>query len=63
MTRGGQGFVIKFRPTSERSPSSMLLEPPFGLNGTEPKPDVPPRWRHIKWVLGLDWEAFTDVFI
>ncbi|KAL1701180.1 hypothetical protein EV121DRAFT_212640 [Schizophyllum commune] len=49
---GGQGFVIKFRPTSERSPSSMLLEPPFGLNGTEPEPDVPPRWRHIKHACG-----------
>ncbi|KAI5891592.1 composite domain of metallo-dependent hydrolase [Schizophyllum commune H4-8] len=49
---GGQGFVVKFRPTSERSPSSMLLEPPFGLNGTEADPDVPRRWRHIKHACG-----------
>ncbi|KAL1674796.1 hypothetical protein EV122DRAFT_219970 [Schizophyllum commune] len=49
---GGQGFVIKFRPTSERSPSSTLLEPPFGLNGTEAEVEVPPRWRHIKHACG-----------
>ncbi|KAL1742134.1 hypothetical protein HDZ31DRAFT_66247 [Schizophyllum fasciatum] len=49
---GGQGFVIKLRSTTERSPSSMLLEPPFGLNGSEADPDVPPRWRHIKHACG-----------
>ncbi|KAJ3936108.1 MAG: carbohydrate esterase family 9 protein [Lentinula lateritia] len=31
---GGQAFVIKLRPTKERSSSSMLLEPPFTFNGT-----------------------------
>ncbi|KAI5115486.1 hypothetical protein M0805_007780 [Coniferiporia weirii] len=31
---GGQAFAIKMRPTSERTPTAMLLEPPFGLNGS-----------------------------
>ncbi|KAJ3788928.1 hypothetical protein GGU10DRAFT_409044 [Lentinula aff. detonsa] len=31
---GGQAFVIKLRPTKERSPSSMLLDPPFTFNGS-----------------------------
>lgn len=49
---GGQGFVIKNRPTTERSPSSMLLEPPFNMNGTAVDYSVPPRWRHMKHACG-----------
>ncbi|KZT11046.1 uncharacterized protein LAESUDRAFT_809876 [Laetiporus sulphureus 93-53] len=49
---GGQGFVIKLRPTDERSPSSMLLEPPFSLNGSDIDLDLPPRWRHMKHACG-----------
>ncbi|KAI0949512.1 hypothetical protein AcW1_009102 [Taiwanofungus camphoratus] len=49
---GGQAFVIKLRPTEERSPSSMLLEPPFGYNGSEIDPSLPPRWRHMKHACG-----------
>ncbi|KAJ7691755.1 hypothetical protein B0H17DRAFT_1062568 [Mycena rosella] len=45
---GGQGFVIKLRPTKERSSSALLLEPPFGLNGSDVDYNVPPRWRHMK---------------
>lgn len=44
---GGQAFFVKLRKTLERSPSSMVIEPPYGLNGTEPDPDKP-RWRHMK---------------
>ncbi|KAL1703300.1 hypothetical protein EV121DRAFT_281199 [Schizophyllum commune] len=47
---GGQAFVIKLRETEERSPSAMLLEPPFGLNGSDVGADVPPRWRQMKYV-------------
>jgi imidazolonepropionase-like amidohydrolase len=50
---GGQAFVAKLRPTQERSPSSLLLEPPFGLDGIASEVDregVPPRWRHMKFV-------------
>ncbi|KAF7428612.1 hypothetical protein PC9H_007839 [Pleurotus ostreatus] len=49
---GGQAFTIKLRPTKERSASSMLLEPPFTLNGTEFDPSVPPRWRQMKHACG-----------
>ncbi|CCM03593.1 uncharacterized protein FIBRA_05730 [Fibroporia radiculosa] len=33
---GGQAFVIKLRPTKDRTPTSMLLEPPFTINGSVP---------------------------
>ncbi|KAF8904152.1 hypothetical protein CPB85DRAFT_1225892 [Mucidula mucida] len=46
---GGQAFVIKPRPTAEKSSSSMLLEPPFHLNGSEYDP---PRWRQMKHACG-----------
>ncbi|KAL0956530.1 hypothetical protein HGRIS_002671 [Hohenbuehelia grisea] len=51
---GGQAFSIKLRPTKERSSSSMLLEPPFTLNGTEVDPDQPPRWRQMKHACGMN---------
>jgi len=50
---GGQAFPIKLRPTAERSPSSMVLEPPYSLNGSDLMYTRPPRWRHMKW------DAFT----
>ncbi|KAJ7722728.1 hypothetical protein DFH07DRAFT_1006316, partial [Mycena maculata] len=46
--RGGQAFVMKLRPTEERSSSSLLLELPFGLNGSDVDYNLPPRWRHMK---------------
>ncbi|KAF5371160.1 hypothetical protein D9758_004120 [Tetrapyrgos nigripes] len=49
---GGQAFVIKLRPTSEKSPSSMLLEPPFSFNGSSIEPFHPPRWRQLKQACG-----------
>ncbi|TFK54413.1 composite domain of metallo-dependent hydrolase [Heliocybe sulcata] len=45
---GGQGFVIKLRRTAERSPTSLLLEPPFEVVGGH----GPPRWRHMKHACG-----------
>lgn len=49
---GGQAFVIKLRETAQRTPTSMVVEPPFTLNATE---DIDltlnPRWRHMKCVL------------
>lgn len=46
---GGQAYVIKLRKTAERSPSSMLLEPPYQINASEPwDASLPPRWRHMK---------------
>ncbi|KAK7470198.1 hypothetical protein VKT23_001636 [Stygiomarasmius scandens] len=49
---GGQAFVIKLRPTNEKSPSSMLLEPPFSFNGSGIEPFDPPRWRQLKQACG-----------
>ncbi|KIK67367.1 hypothetical protein GYMLUDRAFT_37473 [Collybiopsis luxurians FD-317 M1] len=50
---GGQAFVIKLRKTAERSPSSMLLEPPYHINGSGPlDASLPPRWRHMKHACG-----------
>ncbi|KAF9220135.1 hypothetical protein BS17DRAFT_787951 [Gyrodon lividus] len=49
---GGQAFIIKLRETKERSPSSMLVEPPYTLNGSNFDHDLPPRWRHMKHACG-----------
>ncbi|KAJ7660376.1 hypothetical protein DFH06DRAFT_1089703 [Mycena polygramma] len=47
---GGQAFLIKLRPTAERSASAMLLEPPLtlGLNAS----DTRSKWRHMKHACG-----------
>ncbi|KAF8070512.1 carbohydrate esterase family 9 protein [Lyophyllum atratum] len=49
---GGQAFVIKLRPTAERSSSSMLLEPPFSLNNSDTEHLSRPRWRQMKHACG-----------
>ncbi|KAH6910348.1 amidohydrolase [Coprinopsis sp. MPI-PUGE-AT-0042] len=49
---GGQAYVIKLRETSERSPSAMLLEPPYHINTSFPNPNLKPRWRHMKHACG-----------
>ncbi|GJE95448.1 carbohydrate esterase family 9 protein [Phanerochaete sordida] len=49
---GGQGFTIKLRKTAERSPSSMLLEPPYQINSSFPDIDGPMRWRQMKHACG-----------
>lgn len=46
---GGQAFTIKLRSTTEKSPSSLLVDPPYGLNGTQVDYNIPPRWRHMKY--------------
>ncbi|KAJ7075534.1 hypothetical protein B0H15DRAFT_894200 [Mycena belliarum] len=47
---GGQAFLIKLRPTAERSASAMLLEPPLTLllNSS----DTRPKYRHMKHACG-----------
>ncbi|KAG1742007.1 hypothetical protein EDB19DRAFT_2038647 [Suillus lakei] len=49
---GGQAFIMKLRSTAERSPSSMLLEPPYTLNGSHFDHSLTPRWRHMKHACG-----------
>ncbi|KAJ7182418.1 hypothetical protein C8R43DRAFT_1116061 [Mycena crocata] len=47
---GGQAFLIKLRPTAERSVQAMLFEPPLtlGLNSSDGRP----KWRHMKHACG-----------
>ena len=45
---GGQGIVIKLRPTAERSPTSMLLENPYERNGSVYDPRAYFRYRQMK---------------
>lgn len=43
----GQAFMFKLRTTLDRTPSSMVLEPPHSLNGTS-NSEHSLRWRHLK---------------
>lgn len=49
---GGQGAVIKLRPTAERTPTSMLLENPYSANRSEYDPRAATRWRQMKHACG-----------
>ena len=53
---GGQAFVIKLRPTKEKTPDSLVLEMPYHIptpNRTQWLPEDPPRWRHMKCVASV----------
>ena len=55
---GGQAFTIKLRKTAERSPTAMLLEPPYQLNGTYSASGAVP-WRQMKYfIFSIDSELF-----
>ncbi|KAJ6628787.1 carbohydrate esterase family 9 protein [Mycena sp. CBHHK59/15] len=49
---GGQAFIVKLRKTSERSPSSMVVEPPYNLNGSSESPSFSAHWRHLHQACG-----------
>ncbi|KAI0038899.1 carbohydrate esterase family 9 protein [Auriscalpium vulgare] len=50
---GGQAFTIKLRPTKERSPTSLLVEPPYDiLNASASQHGAPLRWRQMKHACG-----------
>ncbi|GAA6052454.1 hypothetical protein JCM3770_001121 [Rhodotorula araucariae] len=52
---GGQAFVIKLRPTAERTIDSLVLEMPWNVklpSGERKKRGDPPRWRHMKNACG-----------
>ncbi|KAH9855025.1 composite domain of metallo-dependent hydrolase [Lenzites betulinus] len=57
---GGQAFMVKLRKTSQRSPTSMLIEPPYTLNGTIPDPNSPGRWRHLKQACGESTRGYGN---
>ncbi|KAF9646963.1 hypothetical protein BDM02DRAFT_2841164 [Thelephora ganbajun] len=58
--QGGQAFVVKLRKTPERSPSSMVIEPPHSLNGSTLDPSLPPRWRHMKQACGENLRRYGN---
>ncbi|KAJ3809317.1 carbohydrate esterase family 9 protein [Lentinula aff. lateritia] len=60
---GGQAFVIKLRPTNERSSSSMLLEPPFTFNGTGIEEVQPPRWRQLKYRYSVSHPSRSHAYL
>lgn len=43
---GGQAAVVKLRPTSEKTPDSLVLESPYNADGLLERER--PRWRHMK---------------
>ncbi|KAH8102297.1 carbohydrate esterase family 9 protein [Cristinia sonorae] len=49
---GGQAFTIKLRSTAERSPTAMLLEPPFTINNSFPEVAGSTPWRQMKHACG-----------
>ncbi|KAI0371545.1 composite domain of metallo-dependent hydrolase [Pilatotrama ljubarskyi] len=53
-------FMVKLRKTAERSPTSMLIEPPYALNGSKPDPNLPLRWRHLKQACGESVRAYGN---
>ncbi|KAA1466778.1 hypothetical protein DENSPDRAFT_766715 [Dentipellis sp. KUC8613] len=55
---GGQAFMVKPRKTSDGSPTSMIIEPPHGLNGSDFDESAPPRWRHLKQSCGENLDRY-----
>ncbi|KAH8080279.1 carbohydrate esterase family 9 protein [Cristinia sonorae] len=49
---GGQGIVIKYRPSTTRAPTGLLLENPYSTNTTEYDPGKAFRWRQMKHACG-----------
>ncbi|GAA6033304.1 hypothetical protein JCM8097_006683 [Rhodosporidiobolus ruineniae] len=52
---GGQAFVLKLRPTAERTIDSRIVEMPWNVklpSGERRKKGEPSRWRHMKMACG-----------
>lgn len=56
---GGQAFMIKLRKTAEKSPSSMIVEPPHSLDGSQHNPENP-RWRHLQQTCGENLRRYGN---
>lgn len=52
---GGQAFMVKLRKTAEKSPFSMIVEPPHSLDGTESSFEHF-RWRHLQYTASLPFD-------
>ncbi|KAI0251330.1 hypothetical protein BJV78DRAFT_1282605 [Lactifluus subvellereus] len=55
----GQAFMMKSRKTAERSPTSMVIEPPRDLNGSHFDPSGP-RWRYLKQSVGESTDRYGN---
>jgi hypothetical protein len=53
MHSGGQAFTIKLRKTLERSPTAMLVDPPYDINRTRSEGSTHTPWRQMKCVLHI----------
>ncbi|KAH9999801.1 hypothetical protein BJV77DRAFT_1058149 [Russula vinacea] len=57
----GQAFMLKLRKTAERSPTSMIIEPPQDINGSySDTSDDHPRWRYLKQAAGESVSLFGN---
>ena len=50
---GGQGAIIKLRPTADRAPTGMLLENPYEKNTSVYDPSVNFRFLQMKYASGV----------
>ncbi|KAH9045482.1 hypothetical protein EDB85DRAFT_35113 [Lactarius pseudohatsudake] len=56
----GQAFMLKLRKTAERSPTSMVIEPPPEINGSHLSSSDPPRWRYLKQAVGENIDHYGN---
>ncbi|PPQ64627.1 hypothetical protein CVT24_008364 [Panaeolus cyanescens] len=59
---GGQAFIVKLRKTKDRTPSSMIVEPPYNLKASGGASDdlAPFRWRHMKQACGENLKLYGN---
>ncbi|KAH8080280.1 composite domain of metallo-dependent hydrolase [Cristinia sonorae] len=48
----GQAIVVKYRPSTSRSPIGLIVENPYSTNNTEYAPEKGLRWKHMKHACG-----------
>jgi len=58
---GGQAYVIKLRPTADKSAISKVLEPPQSLIPNQTSDHL--HWRHMKYVLSPAFLHLTRILI
>ncbi|KAI0268341.1 composite domain of metallo-dependent hydrolase [Gloeopeniophorella convolvens] len=56
----GQAFMMKLRKTAERSPTSMVIEPPHEIDGSDASSLDPPRWRYLKQAAGENIDLYGN---
>ncbi|KAI9507549.1 hypothetical protein F5148DRAFT_102021 [Russula earlei] len=56
----GQAFMMKLRKTAERSPTSMIIEPPLDINGSYSSHSDHSRWKYLKQAVGENVGVFGN---